>query len=244
MSEPPFPLYNRDCVFGFCKVVYPQLRLPAKPISVFADIGIGAAQNNDWGAVQLRRYASYILKLRDLYKVPVLAVVPDVFLDAGRNIALARDFLKVGSRLSWGGVRFLVVLHVLDGRINEYRDVVLSYREAGLDVGVAVPCKASDVRKPPISCKEDPRACAERVAWAVGSIGLPNIHVHLLGVRKQTLKILLRRGFMPGSADTDAYRLVSNERLRRECLGDSRYMIDPNRCSPETWLMEWLRGLF
>jgi hypothetical protein len=244
MSEPPFPIFNRDCIFGYCKVVYPQLRLPGKPRSVFADVGLKAAQFGDWGAAQLRRYASYLRKLRELYKVPVLAVVPDTFLDAGKNIALAKGFLKVVSNGFRGsGVRFLVVLHVLSGHVSEYRDVVLSYMEAGLDVGVAIPCKASDVREPVVQCREDPRACAERVTWAVGAIGLPNTHVHLLGVRKQTLRELLRWRFVPGSVDTDAYRLVSTSGLRWNCLGDGRYMIDESRCSPEEWLREWLRGL-
>jgi hypothetical protein len=220
--------------------------LPAKPVAVFADIGFNAAlQDGGWGAAQLRRYASYLLKLRDLYKVPVLAVVPDVFLDAPKNIALAREFLKVVSsdRPRWGGVRFLIVLHVLSGHVSEYSGVILSYRELGLDVGIAIPSKASDVREPAIACKEDPRACAERVVWAVNSIGLPNIHVHLLGVRKQTLRALLAWGYVPSSVDTDAYRLVSSNELRRSCLGDGRYMIDETRCSPEVWLKEWLRNV-
>jgi hypothetical protein len=214
-------------------------------MGVFADIGVKAAQNGGWGAAQLRRYASYLLKLRDLYKAPVLAVVPDTFLNAPKNIALAREFLKVVSsnRPRWGGVRLLIVLHVLSGHVSEYSDVVLSYRESGLDVGIAIPSKVSDVREPAIACKEDPRACAERVVWAVNSIGLPNTHVHLLGVRKQTLRALLAWGYTPSSADTDAYRLVSSNELRRSCLGDGRYMIDETKCTPEAWLREWLRGL-
>jgi len=245
VGEPPIPIFNRDCVFGYCKVVYPQLRLPAKPMGVFADIGIEAAQSGGWGAAQLRRYAAYIATLRGLYKAPVLAVVPDVFLDAARNIALAREFLKVVSnnKPRWGGVRLLIVLHVLGGHVSEYSDVIAKYREAGLDVGIAIPSKVSDVREPAIACKENPRACAERVVWAVNSIGLPNIHVHLLGVRKQTLKTLLSYGFVPSSVDTDAYRLVSSNELRRSCLGDGRYMMDETRCSPETWLKEWLKGV-
>ena len=246
MNEPPIPIFNRDCIFGHCKVVYPQLRLPAKPMGVFADIGFNAAlQDGGWGAAQLRRYAAYIATLRGLYKAPVLAVVPDIFLNAPRNIALAREFLKVVSnnKPRWGGVRFLIVLHVLSGHVSEYADVIAEYRESGLDVGIAIPSKVSDVREPAIACKEDPRACAERVVWAVNSIGLPNIHVHLLGVRKQTLKALLSYGFVPSSVDTDAYRLVSSNELRRSCLGDGRYMIDETRCTPEAWLREWLRGL-
>ena len=249
MGEPQFPIFNRDCVFGYCKVVYPQLRLSVKPgdvESIFADIGLNAAlQDGGWGAAQLRRYASYLLKLRDLYKVPVLAVVPDIFLNAPKNTALAREFLKVVSnnRPRWGGVRFLIVLHVLGGHVSEYADVIAEYRVSGLDVGVAIPSKVSDVREPAIACKENPRACAERIIWTVNSIGLPNIHVHLLGVRKQTLRSLLAWGYVPSSVDTDAYRLVSSNELRRSCLGDGRYMIDPNRCSPETWLKEWLKGV-
>jgi hypothetical protein len=223
--------------------------LSAKPgdvESIFADIGFNAAlQDGGWGAAQLRRYASYLLKLRDLYKVPVLAVVPDTFLNAPKNIALAREFLKVVSsnRPRWGGVRFLIVLHVLSGHISEYSGVILSYRETGFDVGIAIPSKVSDVREPAIACKEDPRACAERVVWAVNSIGLPNTHVHLLGVRKLTLRALLAWGYVPSSVDTDVYRLVSSDGLRKSCLGDGRYMIDPNKCSPEVWLREWLRGV-
>ncbi len=245
MGEPQFPIFNRDCVFGHCKVVYPQLRLPAKPMGVFADIGFGAAQSGGWGAAQLRRYAAYIATLRGLYKAPVLAVVPDVFGDAARNIALAREFLGVINKSlgSFRGVRFLIVLHRLGGHVSEYADVIAKYRESGLDVGIAIPSKVSDVREPAIACKEDPRACAERIIWAVNSIGLPNIHVHLLGVRKQTLRALLAWGYVPSSADTDVYRLVSSNELRRSCLGDGRYMIDPNRCSPETWLREWLKGV-
>ncbi len=243
MGEPPFPIFNRDCIFGYCKVVYPQSRLPAKPVAVFADVGFGAAQSGGWGAAQLRRYATYIATLRELYKAPVLAVVPDVFGDAARNIALAREFLKVvSSRPRWGGVRFLIVLHRLGGHVSEYAGVIAEYRESGLDVGIAIPSRVSDVREPAIACKEAPRACAERVVWAVNSIGLPNTHVHLLGVRKQTLRLLLAWGYVPSSVDTDAYRLVSSNELRRSCLGDGRYMID-GRCPPEVWLREWLRGV-
>jgi hypothetical protein len=214
-------------------------------MGVFADIGFGAAQSGGWGAAQLRRYAAYIATLRGLYKAPVLAVVPDIFLNAPRNIALAREFLKVVSnnKPRWGGVRFLIVLHVLSEHVSEYADVIAKYRESGLDVGIAIPSKVSDVREPAIACKENPRACAERVVWAVNSIGLPNIHVHLLGVRKLTLKALLAWGYVPSSVDTDAYRLVSSGELRKSCLGDGRYMIDETKCTPETWLREWLRGV-
>jgi hypothetical protein len=237
--------YNRDCVFGFCKAVYPQTILPTrKPKSIFVDIGLKAAQSS---SPPLRSYASYIIRLSRLYNAPILAVVPDVFSDANKNIALAREFLRIiNNRFRDKQTKFLIVLHRLDGHVDEYRSLVFRYLNY-VDTGIAIPSRVSDVKEPIIKCRDEPRACAQRVVWAVNQVAagvLSGIHVHLLGALKPVLTSLIKDyNYVPSSFDTDAYRLVSNDKLRRECLGDGRYMIDPIKCPPEVWAREWLKGV-
>ena len=243
MAEIPF--YNRDCVFGFCKAVYPQTSLPCrKPRSILVDIGLKAAQEE---TPPLRSYASYIVRLSNLYNVLILAVVPDAFGDANKNIALAREFLRIiNNRFRDKQTKFLIVLHRLDGHVVEYRELVFRYLNY-VDVGIAIPSRESDVKEPSIKCKEEPRACAQRIVWAVSQVAtgvLSGIHVHILGALKPVLASLIKDyNYVPNSFDTDAYRLVSNDKLRKECLGDGRYMIDPNKCPPEKWAKEWLKGV-
>jgi len=239
------PFYNRDCVFGYCKAVYPQIILPTRnPKSIFVDIGLKAAQSS---SPPLRSYASYIIRLSKLYNAPILAVVLDAFGDADKNIALAREFLRIiNNRFREKPIKFLIVLHRLDGHVDEYRELVFRYLNY-VDTGIAIPSKESDVKEPTIKCKDEPRACAQRVVWAVSQVAtgvLSGIHVHLLGALKPVLKTLIKDyNYVPSSFDTDAYRLVSNDNLRRECLGDDRYMIDENKCPPERWAKEWLKGV-
>jgi hypothetical protein len=237
--------YNRDCVFGYCKAVYPQVILPTRnPRSIFVDIGLKAAQSS---SPPLRSYASYIIRLSKLYNAPILAVVPDVFGDASKNIELAREFLRIiNNRFRDKQIKFLIVLHRLDGHVDEYRELVFRYLNY-VDVGIAIPSRESDVKEPTIKCREEPRACAQRIVWAVSQVAvgaLTGVHVHILGALKPVLASLIKDyNYVPNSFDTDAYRLVSNDRLRKECLGDGRYMIDPNKCPPEKWAREWLKGV-
>jgi len=242
MEVVEIPFYNRDCVFGYCKAVYPQIALPCrKPKSIFVDIGLKAAQG---GSPALRSYASYVVRLSKLYNAPILAVVPDAFGDASKNIELAGEFLRIiNNRFREKPIKFLIVLHRLGGHVDEYKDLVFRYLNY-VDVGIAITSKESDVKEPTIKCKEEPRVCAQRVVWAVSQVADGALHVHLLGALKPVLTSLIRNyNYMPNSFDTDAYRLVSNSKLRRECLGDGRYMIDPNKCPPEKWAREWLKGL-
>jgi len=237
--------FNRDCVFGYCKAVYPQIILPTRrPKSVFIDIGLKAAQG---GTPPLRSYASYIIRLSKLYNAPMLAVVPDAFGDASKNIALAKEFLRIiNSRFREKQIKFLIVLHRLDGHVDEYRELVIRYLNY-VDTGIAIPSKESDVKEPTIKCRDEPRACAQRIVWTVNQVAtgvLSGIHVHILGALKPVLASLIKDyNYVPSSFDTDAYRLASNDKLRRECLGDGRYMIDENKCPPEKWAKEWLKGV-
>jgi len=239
------PFYNRDCVFGYCKVVYPQTSLPCrKPRSILTDIGLKAAQSR---IPPLRSYASFVVRLSNLYNAPILVVVPDAFGDADRNIALAREFLRIiNNRFREKQIKFLIVLHRLDGHVDEYRSLVFRYLNY-VDTGIAIPSRESDVKEPTIKCRDEPRACAQRIVWAVNQVAtgvLSGIHVHILGALKLVLASLIKDyNYVPNSFDTDAYRLVSNDKLRKECLGDGRYMIDPNKCSPEKWAKEWLKGV-
>ena len=236
------PFYNRDCVFGYCKAIYPQIVLPCrKPKSIFVDIGLKAAQGD---SPPLRSYASYVIRLSKLYNAPILAVVPDAFGNADRNITLAKEFLRIISNGFRGKqIKFLIVLHRLGGHVDEYKDLVFRYLNY-VDAGVAIPSRESDVKEPTIKCRDEPRVCAQRVLWAVSQVADGALHVHLLGALKPVLTSLIKiHNYMPNSFDTDAYRLVSNSKLRRECLGDGRYMIDPNKCPPEVWAKEWLKGL-
>ncbi len=236
------PFYNRDCVFGYCKAVYPQIALPCrKPKSIFVDIGLKVAQGS---SPPLRSYASYVIRLSKLYNAPILAVVPDTFGDAPRNIALAKEFLRIiSNRFRDEQIKFLIALHRLGGHVDEYKGLIFSYLNY-VDAGVAIPSRESDVKEPTIKCRDEPRVCAQRVVWAVNQVADGALHVHLLGALKPVLASLIRNyNYVPNSFDTDAYRLVSNSKLRRECLGDGRYMIDPNKCPPEMWAREWLKGL-
>ncbi len=67
--------------------------------------------------------------------------------------------------------------------------------------------------------------------------------IHLLGANKRTLTALGEYLRFVYSFDSDAYRLVPNNKLRHEDLGDGRFMIDENKCSPKMWAQAWLGEL-
>ncbi len=65
------------------------------------------------------------------------------------------------------------------------------------------------------------RAFMSRARKELGS----NVLIHLLGANKRTLTALGENLRHVYSFDSDAYRLVPNNKLRHEDLGDRRFMV-------------------
>jgi hypothetical protein len=97
--------------------------------------------------------------------------------------------------------------------------------------------EAVDCNRKPLQCSASIRAFIARARQELGS----NVLIHLLGANKRTLMSLgesLRHVY---SFDSDAYRLVPNNKLRHEDLGDKRFMI--TAVDAKKWANEWLGEL-
>jgi replication-associated recombination protein RarA len=65
------------------------------------------------------------------------------------------------------------------------------------------------------------------------------VPIHLLGANKRTLTALGESLRYVYSFDSDAYRLVPNNKLRKEDLGDRRFMVT-TAVDARKWANEWL----
>ena len=242
---------NRDNTHGCVKIVYPSGKITWDVGFVFLDIGLGKAKGD---GVDLNHYLNYAIRVAAANpRAMVLAVAPDAWGDPVRNIRLAWEFLhmlrKRGKQVPRNLV-FLIVVHggLVDAYWVQYKELYREYSEV-VAVGFAVPCRKLDLGDKPVDCNRRPRVCA----WSIYSFlsrvrqELGGVLVHLLGANKRELASLAAWGvftwFSRFFFDSDAYREVPNDEVRRKCLGDGRFMIDESRCSPKMWAQAWLGEL-
>jgi len=233
---------NRDNTHGCVKILYPSRKVVFNASYVFVDIGLGMAMGDGVDVVDYLNYVLFVARANP--NAHVLAIVPDAWGDAPRNMWLASEFyLKLRRRQIPRNLTMLIVVH--GGLINTYwmQYKVLFYNYNRLvTTGFAVPSRKMDLPSEPIDCNRKPLQCSasiksfmSRARQELGS----NVLIHLLGVNKRTLTALgetLRHVY---SFDSDAYRLVPNNKLRHEDLGDRRFMVT-TAVDAIKWATEWL----
>jgi hypothetical protein len=97
--------------------------------------------------------------------------------------------------------------------------------------------EAVDCNRKPLQCNQSIRAFIARARQELG-----NVPIHLLGANKRTLMALGDYLRFVYSFDSDAYRLVPNNKLRHEDLGDRRFMVT-TAVDVKKWANEWLGNI-
>ena len=236
---------NRDNTHGCVKILYPSSRVAYNSPFIFVDIGLSKALGD---GVDLIDYLNYVLFVaRSNPNSRVLAIVPDAWGDYPRNIWLAAEFyLKLRKRRVPSNLTMLIVAHggLLDTYWLQYKVLFYNYSRL-VSTGFAIPSRKMDLGSEAVDCNRKPLQCSASIKSFIARARqeLGNVPIHLLGANKRTLTSLgdyLRYVY---SFDSDAYREVPNDEVRRKCLGDGRFMIDENRCSPKMWAQAWLGEL-
>jgi len=236
---------NRDNTHGCVKILYPSRKVVFNVSGVFVDIGLGKAMGD---GVDLVDYLNYVLHVaRSNPNARVLAIIPDAWGDYPRNIWLAAEFyLKLRRRQIPRNLTMLIVVH--GGLLNtywlQYKILYFNYSKV-VSAGFAVPSRKMDLGNETIDCNRKPPQCSASIRSFIARARqeLGDVMIHLLGANKRTLMALGENLRYVYSFDSDAYREVPNDEVRRKCLGDGRYMIDENRCSPKMWAQAWLGEL-
>jgi hypothetical protein len=239
---------NRDNTHGCVKVLYPSRRVTFNASDVFVDIGLSKALGDGVDVVDYLNYVLFVAKSNP--NSHVLAIVPDAWGDAPKNVWLASEFyIRLRSRREEvpSNLTMLIVVHggLIDTYWLQYKILYFNYSKV-VSTGFAVPSRKMDLSHEPIDCNRKPLQCSQSIrafiARARQELG-NNVPTHLLGANKNTLTALGEYLRFVYSFDSDAYRLVPNDEIRRKCLGDGRFMIDENRCSPKMWAQAWLGEL-
>jgi hypothetical protein len=236
---------NRDGTHGCVKILYPSSRVAYNSPFIFVDIGLSKALGD---GVDLVDYLNYVLFVaRSNPNSRILAIVPDAWGDAPRNTWLATEFYaKMRRRRVPSNLTMLIVVH--GGLINtywmQYKALFYNYNRL-VTTGFAIPSRKMDLGSEAVDCNRKPLQCSasiksfmSRVRQELGN----NVPIHLLGANKRTLMALgesLRHVY---SFDSDAYRLVPNNKLRHEDLGDKRFMVT-TAVDARKWANEWLGEL-
>jgi len=236
---------NRDNTHGCVKILYPSRRVAFNVSDVFVDIGLGKAMGDGVDLVDYLNYVLFVAKSNPNSRV--LAIVPDAWGDYPRNTWLAAEFyLKLRKRQVPSNLTMLIVVHggLIDTYWLQYKILYFNYSRV-VTTGFAIPSRKMDLSSEAIDCNRKPLQCSQSIRAFMGKVRqeLGDVPIHLLGANKRTLTALgesLRHVY---SFDSDAYREVPNDEVRRKCLGDGRFMIDENRCSPKMWAQAWLGEL-
>jgi len=232
---------NRDNTHGCVKILYPSRKVVFNASDVFVDIGLGTAMGD---GVDLIDYLNYVLFVaRSNPNAHVLAIVPDAWGDAPRNTWLATEFyLKLRRRRVPSNLTMLIVVHggLIDTYWMQYKVLFYNYNRL-VTTGFAIPSRKMDLGREAIDCNRKPLQCSASIKSFIARARqeLGNMPIHLLGANKRTLTALgesLRHVY---SFDSDAYRLVPNNKLRKEDLGDKRFMVT-TAVDARKWANEWL----
>jgi hypothetical protein len=228
------------------KILYPSRRVAFNASVVFVDIGLGVAMGDGVDVVDYLNYVLFVARSNPNSRI--LAIVPDAWGDPPKNVWLASEFyLKLRRRQVPKNLTMLVVVHggLIDTYWMQYKILYFNYSKV-VSTGFAVPSRKMDLPSKPIDCSRKPLQCSTSIKSFIARVRQElgnNVLIHLLGANKRTLMSLgecLRHVY---SFDSDAYREVPNDEIRRKCLGDGRFMIDENKCSPKMWAQAWLGEL-
>jgi hypothetical protein len=233
---------NRDGTHGCVKILYPSRRVVFNVPYVFVDIGLGKAMGDGVDLVDYLNYVLFVARANPNSRI--LAIATDAWGDAPRNVWLATEFYaKMRRRRVPSNLTMLIVVHggLIDTYWMQYKILYFNYSKV-VSTGFAVPSRkmdlgseAVDCNRKPLQCSQSIRAFMSRARQELGN----NVTIHLLGANKRTLMSLgesLRHVY---SFDSDAYRLVPNNKLRKEDLGDKRFMVT-TAVDARKWANEWL----
>jgi hypothetical protein len=209
------------------------------------DIGLGKALGDGVDVVDYVNYVLHVAKSNP--NAHVMAIVPDAWGDYPRNMWLATEFYaKIRRRQIPKNLTMLIVVHgsLIDVYWRQYKILYFNYSKV-VSTGFAVPSRKMDLGNEAIDCNRKPLQCSTSIKAFIGKkrqeLG-DNVLIHLLGANKRTLMSLgeaLRHVY---SFDSDAYRLVPNNRVRKEDLGDKRFMVTAT-VDARKWANEWLGEL-
>jgi hypothetical protein len=177
----------------------------------------------------------------------VLVIIPDAWGDAPRNTWLATEFyLKLRKRRVPSTLTMLVVVHggLLDTYWMQYKILYFNYNRL-VSTGFAVPSRKMDLGSEAVDCNRKPLQCSASIKSFMSKVRQElgnNVLIHLLGVNKRTLTALGKSLRNVYSFDSDAYRLVPNNKLRKEDLGDKRFMVT-TAVDARKWANEWLGNI-
>jgi len=236
---------NRDNTHGCVKILYPSSKVAYNSPFIFVDIGLSKALGD---GVDLVDYLNYVLFVtRANPNAHIIAITPDAWGDVPRNVWLATEFYaKLRKRQIPRNLIMLIVVHgsLIDVYWRQYKILYFNYNRL-VSTGFAVPSRKMDLGSEPIDCNRKPLQCSQSIRAFIGRARQElgnNVLIHLLGANKRTLMSLgesLRHIY---SFDSDAYRLVPNNKLRHEDLGDKRFMVT-TAVNVEKWANEWLGEL-
>jgi len=190
-------------------------------------------------------YMNYVLHVaRSNPNAHIIAIIPDAWGDPPRNVWLATEFyMKMRKRQVPRNLTMLIVVHgsLIDVYWRQYKILYFNYNRL-VTTGFAVPSRKMDLSSEPIDCNRKPLQCSASIrafiTRARQELG-NNVLMHLLGANKRTLTALGKYLRHVYSFDSDAYRLVPKDELRKEDLGDKRFMIT-TAVNAKKWAREWL----
>jgi len=236
---------NRDNTHGCVKILYPSRKVVFSAPYVFVDIGLGKAMGDGVDVVDYLNYVLHVARANP--NAHIIAIIPDAWGDPPRNTWLATEFYaKLRRRQIPGNLTMLIVVHgsLIDVYWRQYKILYFNYNRL-VSTGFAVPSRKMDLGDSAIDCNRKPLQCSQSIRAFIGRARQElgnNVLIHLLGANKRTLMSLgesLRHIY---SFDSDAYRLVPNNKLRHEDLGDKRFMVT-TAVDARKWANEWLGEL-
>jgi hypothetical protein len=224
------------------KILYPSRRVVFNVPYVFVDIGLGNAMGDGVDVVDYLNYVFFVSRSNP--NAHVLAIVPDAWGDAPRNTWLATEFyLRIRKRHVPSNLTMLIVVH--GGLINtywmQYKILYFNYNRL-VTTGFAVPSRKMDLGSEAVDCNRKPLQCSASIKALMSKVRQElgsNVLIHLLGANKRTLTALGDYLRFVYSFDSDAYRLVPSNKLRKEDLGDRRFMVT-TAVDARKWANEWL----
>jgi hypothetical protein len=224
--------------------LYPSRKVVFNAPYDFVDIGLGMAMGDGVDVVDYLNYVLFVARSNPNSRI--LAIVPDAWGDAPRNTWLATEFyMKLRKRRVPSNLTMLIVVH--GGLINtywiQYKILYFNYNRL-VSTGFAIPSRKMDLGSEAVDCNRKPLQCSASIKSFMSRARqeLGDVPIHLLGANKRTLTALGENLRHVYSFDSDAYRLVPNNKLRKEDLGDKRFMVT-TAVDAKKWANEWLGEL-
>ena len=233
---------NRDGTHSCVKILYPSRKVVFGTPFVFVDIGLGKAMGDGVDVVDYLNYVLFVSKSNP--NARVLAIIPDAWGDAPRNVWLASEFyMKMRKRQVPSNLTMLITVHggLIDTYWMQYKILYFNYNRL-VSTGFAVPSRKMDLGESAIDCNRKPLQCSQSIRAFVSKTRQElgnNVLMHLLGSNKRVLTSLGESLRLVYSFDSDAYRLAPSNKAKREDLGDRRFMIT-TAVDARKWATEWL----